>query len=50
MDLVALQHVGSSHGLEPVSPALAGIFFTTEPTGKPRFFFTFLINMLPWLF
>ena len=22
-------------GIEPVPPALAGIFFTTEPTGKP---------------
>ena len=24
-------------GLEPVSPALAGEFFTTEPPGKPGF-------------
>ena len=23
-------------GIEPLSPALAGIFFTTEPPGKPR--------------
>ena len=23
-------------GIEPVSPALAGGFFTTEPPGKPR--------------
>ena len=23
-------------GVEPVSPALAGGFFTTEPPGKPR--------------
>ena len=22
-------------GIEPMSPALAGIFFTTEPPGKP---------------
>ena len=22
-------------GIDPVSPALAGIFFTTEPPGKP---------------
>ena len=22
-------------GIEPVSPALAGVFFTTEPLGKP---------------
>ena len=26
-------------GIEPVSPALAGGFFTTEPTGKPWSFF-----------
>ena len=26
-------------GLEPVSPALAGIFSTTAPPGKPFFFF-----------
>ena len=24
-------------GIEPVSPALAGRFFTTEPSGKPLF-------------
>ena len=32
-------------GVEPVSPALAGGFFTTEPPGKPPFlvgFFFFL--------
>ena len=23
-------------GIEPMSPALAGRFFTTEPSGKPR--------------
>ena len=23
-------------GMEPVSPALAGEFFTTEPPGKPK--------------
>ena len=27
-------HLGS--GIEPVSPALAGRFFTTESPGKPR--------------
>jgi len=39
MGLVAAQHVGSSwtKGIEPVSPALAGGFFTTEPPGKPSF-------------
>ena len=26
----------SHPGLEPKSPELAGIFFTTEPPGKPR--------------
>ena len=25
-------------GLEPGSPALAGSFFTTEPSGKPLYF------------
>ena len=39
MGLVAAQRVGSSwtKGIEPVSPALAGGFFTTEPPGKPSF-------------
>ena len=27
-------------GVEPVSPALAGRFFTTEPPGKPSFLVT----------
>jgi len=26
----------SDPGVEPTSPALAGIFFTTEPPGKPQ--------------
>ena len=26
-------------GIEPVSPALAGEFFTTKPPGKPGIFF-----------
>ena len=26
-----------NRGIEPVSPALAGGFFTTEPLGKPSF-------------
>ena len=26
-------------GIEPVSPAWAGAFFTTEPAGKPPFYF-----------
>ena len=35
-DLVALHPGGSSRpGIEPMSPALAGRFFTTEPPGKP---------------
>ena len=34
--LAALQHVGSSQlGTEPMSPVLAGRFFTPEPSGKP---------------
>ena len=28
-------------GIEPVSPALAGGFFTTEPPGKPTKYFTY---------
>ena len=28
-------------GIEPVSPALAGGFFTTETPGKPMNYFTF---------
>ena len=38
--LVAPQRVGSSQTSDkPVSPALAGQFSTTEPPGKPYFFF-----------
>ena len=34
--LVALRHVGpSGSGIEPVTTALAGGLFTTEPPGKP---------------
>ena len=34
-DLVAPQHVGSSWGIDPMSPALAGRFFTTDHQGSP---------------
>ena len=34
-------------GIEPVSPALAGGFFATEPPGKP--FFSFLKNIFIYL-
>ena len=33
-------------GIEPTSPALAGGFFTTKPTGKPVLLITFRVNML----
>ena len=37
MGLVALQHVGlPGPGIQPVSPILAGGFFTTKPPGKPH--------------
>ena len=42
-------------GLEPVSPALAGIFLTTAPPGKPKgtillyFFFNFIYLFFLWL-
>ena len=29
----------SGSGIQPMSPALAGGFFTTKPPGKPQFFF-----------
>ena len=36
MGLFALQHVESpGAGIQPMSPALAGGFFTPEPPGKP---------------
>jgi len=36
MGLVAQQYVGSFQiRAEPMSPALAGEFFATEPPGKP---------------
>ena len=42
MGLVVPRHVGSSQtGVEPVSPAMAGGFFTTEPPGKPWNYFRF---------
>ena len=36
MDLVVPQHDLPRTGIEPVSPALAGGFFTTERPGKPQ--------------
>jgi len=33
-------------GIEIVSPALAGIFFSTEPPGKPPFFCVLLCNII----
>ena len=39
----------SDPGIEPVSPALAGRFFNTEPPGKPWFFirsFSFYFIMI----
>ena len=37
----------SGAGIKPVSPALAGRFFTTEPLGKSKFYFllTLLYNL-----
>ena len=32
-------------GIEPVSPALAGEFFTAEPPGKPKLVFVFFFNV-----
>ena len=39
-------------GTEPMSPALAGWFFTTEPPGKPRgsYIPTYVYNYLFWWF
>ena len=43
--LVVLQHVGSSQiRIEPVSPALVGRLFTTEPPRKPGRRFRFSIE------
>ena len=42
--LVALRHKGSSlMGIKPMSPALAGRFFTTELPGKP-------LSVLVWFY
>ena len=47
MGLVAVCHMGLSLEIGPVSHALAGGFFTTEPPGKPRiFFFFFFLNKI----
>ena len=37
--LCSMWHLPRS-GIEPVSPALAGRFFTTEPPGKPIYTYT----------
>ena len=45
MGLAALWPVGFLRsGIEPVTPALTGGFFTTEPPGKPG------MSLLGWLF
>ena len=33
--------------IQPVSPALVGRFFTTEPTGKPKALLTVLTSLCP---
>ena len=33
---ISFSRGSSSPGIEPVSPAMAGEFFTTEPPGKPN--------------
>ena len=33
-------------GMEPVSPALAGRFFSTEPPGKPMWYMLLLLLLL----
>ena len=42
MGLAAVCHVELRLEIGPVSRALAGGFFTTEPPGKPHIFFFFL--------
>ena len=57
MGLVAPQFVYSSQtGTEPMSPALAGRFFTTEPPGKAMisrfilYFYHYIKKqVLPWV-
>ena len=45
MGLVAARHVEpSGSGTEPMSPALADGFFTTEPPGSPGVFVLFNIS------
>ena len=44
---VVPRHVGSSQTrAEPVSPTMAGVFFTTEPPGKPWNYFRFQTSKL----
>ena len=48
--LIAPWHVGSSRTRDhPMSPSLAGRFFTTESPRKPLNLFFFFINSLIWL-
>ena len=47
---VAPKYLGSSgSGIKPVSPALAGGFFTTEPPGKPSVQFSSVAQSCPTL-
>ena len=41
LERVAIPSLGDlpNPGIEPVSPALAGGFFTTEPPGRPQFLY-----------
>ena len=44
MDLVALQHVGSSQTRNQTCvPCIAGRFLSTEPPEKPKYFILFIL-------
>ena len=37
-------------GIEPMSPALAGRFFTTEPPGKPSWLHLIAVQSMVWIY
>ena len=47
-DFVVPRQVGSCQTeIKPVSPAMAGRFFTTEPPGKPCIYFLMVFSLFP---
>ena len=48
LEWVAFSFSSRSSHVKSMSPTLAGGFFTTEPPGKPRYSFYFLLHIPVW--